>query len=84
MAIFQNLVELSRAYLQETITAQEFQDTVLTIDIFEPRMIDGDNTVYFDGTKNSWFEVHEELKPTKEQLRDLIKLQRKETNAKLS
>lgn len=78
MRKYSTLVELSRDYIREHISKDEFKEAVKEIEIFQPIEDDVDDTVYYNGNKNSWFEVKAYLKLTDSQLKELIQLERGE------
>lgn len=53
MRKYSNLVELSRDYIREHISKEEFKEAVKEIEIFQPIEDDVDDTVYYNGNKNS-------------------------------
>ena len=56
MRKYSNLVELSREYIREHISKDEFKEAVKEIEIFQPIEDDVDDTVYYNGNKNLWDE----------------------------
>lgn len=56
MRKYSNLVELSREYIREHISKDEFKEAVKEIEIFQPIEDDVDDTVYYNGNKNLWFD----------------------------
>ena len=71
-----NLVEVCRDYLNKLITKEELQEKVKEIEIFRPILATNEleESIFFNGNKNSWFEVKEDLKLTGRELRELLDL----------
>lgn len=73
---YSNLVELCRDFVRKEISLNTFKEELKNIEVFEPIEAEDEteDTVYFNGNKNSWFEVRAYLKLSNEQLRNLIEI----------